>query len=272
MNPQSPPPGLLRGTSAPSIIGSAAAFRRAACKTPVMTLDPSRLADAIRSCDLGEVVKAMDENTGVLHALFETMEEFRGELIHVLKNPPQEWTIAMEERPSHRTRCEACDGVAEDLSEAVDDCWYNLRAVDGDACDYLGMCPTCHDDGVRTREEPKSTETHDAPAKQALQALLACAELNQDDIEEETRTLIDKIHALLTTVTDSIACFECDVAAPTLPAAVENGWRDLQVDPHSNGRYRGLCPDCHEKAVEREFEEAELRRRGRITENKTLFD
>lgn len=236
-----------------------------------MTFDPSRLADAIRSYDLGEVVKAMDENTGVLHALFETMEQFRRELIHVLKNPPREWTIAMEERPSQRTRCEGCDGVAEDLSDAVDDGWHNLRAVDGEACDYLGLCPACHHD-ANARNQQGSTEMQDVAATRALQELLACAELNQDDIEDETQSLIGRIHALLTAVTDSIACFECDAASPTLPSAVEQGWRDLQVDPHGRGRYRGLCPNCHEKEVGREFEEAERRQRGRRTENKTLFE
>lgn len=236
-----------------------------------MALDPSRLADAIQSCDLGELVKAMDENTGVLHALFQTMEQFRGELIHVLENPPQEWTIALEERQSQRTRCAACEGVAEDLSEAVDDGWHNLRAVEGDACDYLGLCPACHND-ANVGDQQGSTETQDVGATRALQELLACAELNQDDVEDETRALIGRIHGLLTAATDSIACFECDAASPTLPAAVEQGWRDLQVDPHGRGRYRGLCPDCHEKEVGREFEEAEERRRGRRTENKTLFE
>lgn len=142
-------------------------------------------------------------------------------------------------------------------------------AAEADACDYLGLCPACHDD-AHAREQEGSAETQDARATQALQELLRCAELNQDDIEDETRALIGKIHALLTAVTDAMACFACDAVA--LPAAVERGWRDLQVDPHGKGRYRGVCPDCYEKEVEREFEEAERRRRGRATENKRLFD
>lgn len=252
-------------------MGSAAAFHRDAFHPPIMALDPSRLADAIRSCDLGEIVKAADEMTGVLHALFETMEQFRRELIHVLKNPPQEWTIAMEEHQSQRTTCVQCEGVAETLAEAVDDGWYNLRADDGDSWEYLGLCPACHDDG-NAREQQENTETQGARATEALHELLACAELNQDDIEDETRELIGRIRALLRKAMDSIACFACDAATPTLTVAVEKGWRDLQVDPHGKGRYRGICPDCCEKEVAREFEEAEQRRRGRITENKTLFD
>lgn len=236
-----------------------------------MALDPSRLADAIRSCDLGEVVKAMDEHTGVLHALFQTMEQFRSEFIGVLKNPPPEWTIAMAERIPQRTRCEACEGVADNLAEAVDDGWHNLREVDGDASDYLGLCPACHD-GANPGNQKGNAETQDSRAIQALQELLACAELSQDDIEDETRELIGRIHALLPAATDSIACFACDSLSPTLAAAVEQGWRDLQVDAHGKGRYRGVCPDCHEKEVGREFEEAERRRRGRVTENRTLFD
>lgn len=236
-----------------------------------MTLDPNRLADAICSGEFREVVRAADEMTGVVHALFLTMEQFRGEMMHLLKNPPPEWTIALDERPSQRTKCESCDGIAENLAEAVDDGWHNLRADDGSSSEYLGLCPACHDDAAG-RGQRGSTETQDARATQALQELLNCAELNQDDIEDETRALIGRIHALLTAVTDSIACFACDAVAVTLPAAVEQGWRDLQVDPHGKGRYRGVCPDCHEKEVVREFEEAERRKRGRATENRRLFD
>lgn len=237
---------------------------------PVMTLDPHRLADAIRLCDMQEFAKALDEHTGVLHGLFQTMEQFRSEFMQLLKNPPEEWKMAMAERLSQRTRCESCDGSADNLAEAVDDGWHNLRAHDGDAWEYLGLCPACHDD-ANAREQPGTTDTQDASARQSLQELLNCAELNQDDIEEKTRALIGRIHGLLT-ASDSIACFACNALSPTLTAAVEQGWRDLQADPHGKGRYRGVCPDCYEKEVAREFEEAERRGRGRVTENRRLFD
>lgn len=101
-----------------------------------MTPDKSRLAEAIRACDMGDVVKALDELTGVLHALFETMEEFRTDVVHALRNQPRsDWV----------TKPQAATATVND----------------------------------------------------ALMELLGCAELNQDDIEEETRELIAKAYTLL---------------------------------------------------------------------------
>ena len=112
-----------------------------------------------------------------------------------------------------------------------------------------------------------------ATVNDALTELLNCAELNQDDIEDETRALIARTHALLSGVIDSITCFDCNAAVPTLHAAVEQGWRELEVDRRNKERrYRGLCPNCHEKEVERDTEKAEQQRRGRQRENKTLFE
>jgi hypothetical protein len=235
-----------------------------------MMLDTFRLAEAIRACDMGEVVKAMDEMTGVAHALFQTMEEFRRDVISILKNPPQEWTIAMEEKAPERTRCEACDGVAENLAEAVDDGWQKLHAVEGDAFGYLGLCPACHDD-ANERGEQGSARAPDA-ATQALHELLTCAELHQDDVEAQTRAVIARVHALLNAESEPITCCRCDATSPTLAAAVEQGWHDLGFDPYKKSRYSGFCADCHAKEIEREFEEAQQRKRGRQTENKTLFD
>lgn len=241
--------------------------------THVMTPDTSRLAEAIRTCDMGEVVKAMDEMTGVLHGLFETMETFRSEMIHVLKHPPREWTIAMDERKPERTRCEACHGVAENLAEAVDDDWGDLRAEDGESWEYVGLCPACCDARADAPDHRGIDEASRARAKHALQELLNCAELNQDDIEEETRALIAQARGRLNPLQERITCFECSAAPPpSLAMAIEQGWRYLEPVPNSAGHYLGLCPACCEAEMQRDFEEAERRRRGRRTENKTLFD
>lgn len=145
-----------------------------------MSPDKSRLAEAIANCDMSEVVRAIDEINGTLHALFTTMEEFRTDLIHVLRNPPQEWSIegryssnvliansgeVHERIPESITCSGSCDASCDSLADALMEGWTDLVRDEGPSWNFLGVCPACQAAEAeqefrdRTAEGQSATET-----------------------------------------------------------------------------------------------------------------
>jgi hypothetical protein len=140
-----------------------------------MSPDKSRLADAIASGDLDRMARAIEEVTAEVHVLWQTIDAFHDDLVHVLRNPPEEWKMKREEAKDkipESVSCDTCDAGCDSLAEAIGKGWIDLCRDDGLSWNYLGKCRTCQEaeaeqefrdrtaEAQRAKDEPTETKAN----------------------------------------------------------------------------------------------------------------
>ena len=111
--------------------------------------------------DPERLLQAIEELNGELHVLWTSIDEFRDELIHEIRNRFGETLTKPTESPesvSTVTSCLTCDNSTNTLAEAVQEGWKDFQHdPKGFSWCYLAECPDCQK--AAESNEPKAKGT-----------------------------------------------------------------------------------------------------------------
>lgn len=103
--------------------------------------------------DPERLLHAVEALSGEIHILWQSLDEFRTDLIHEIRNRVGNTLHVPKKSPesvAETVSCESCDNSSDSLAEAVQNGWGQLRADNGLSWNFLGQCGDCSE---RERKE-----------------------------------------------------------------------------------------------------------------------